>query len=241
MPPVAVGIEGHHGVAVGPRRSPGNPLRRDVREGPVPLVAVDDVVPPAYDVQVEPAVVVQVGPDAVHADAALVVGLRDASGGGDLGVRPVSVVAVEPVRPSLARVRHVEIDPAVPVVVARGHRGAHARQPGHDVADLGIERGFFVDVADAGLRGHVHEGLLEGCGRRAVPRGRAPAAGGGDGQQDHGPAAQAVPVPPHLANLPPIPPIPVRPHFGGARTHLGHPRTAGRTGRPRGQAICPVA
>ena len=81
---------------------------------PVRAVAVDDV-------QVDPAVHVDVGPDAVHRPAAH----ADAGGGGDLGEALVAVVAVEGVR--AGAVAGVEVQVAVVVHVRPGHTPAVSR------------------------------------------------------------------------------------------------------------------
>jgi hypothetical protein len=109
-----------------------------------------DVPPPAHHVQIGPAVVVDVAPETVGADAVLVIELCHARRAGDVGERAVAVVPIEAVGLSLLRIGEIEIDPAVLVEVARRRRGTDRGHPRHDRGKLRIEDRFVVDMSDAG-------------------------------------------------------------------------------------------
>ncbi len=184
-PAVEVEVEEDRRGAVGPvgaRRAVAllEHALGDLGEGAVAVVAVERVGAPAHQVEVGPAVVVDVAPHRVHAGSPLVVARRQAGRLADLGEGAVAVVAVEAVRRPLLRIGHEQVDPAVAVVVGRGHRGADAADPRHDVVELGVEDRFDVDIVEPGIARDLAERGAVGRARRGVGRGRGIAAATGE-------------------------------------------------------------
>ena len=173
-PPVAVVVE--------KRRAGGKEGVLETRvlallERPVPAVPPDRVGPDVGQVEVEPAVAVEVGPVRAHAEAA----------GADAGLlrdvlEPAAAhVAVEPaalarvgLAPARDGVGDVEVGPAVAVEVARGDAADHGRnqlQPREVRPDFHLHSGRTRDVLeDAGLLRRRRRAEREADGRRGERR-----------------------------------------------------------------------
>ena len=138
---------------------------RDVGEAPTSIVVEEDVAAVTEHVEVGPAVVVVVGEDG---PAANVFGQTHRRRQGGDGEGAVAVVAVEGVGAEL--VGDVEVDPAIPVVVAPGLAG-------HDVPvaeDPIVRRKPRVRGGNAGGRADIGEGgeasMVDRRARRGIGR-----------------------------------------------------------------------